>query len=846
MLPQGYTQVEYIESTGTQYIDARFKPNQNSRIIMDCLLTSTPTSNAALFGARNGSSAEFWTLYRASSSKFAFRYGGSGTNHFVAGAATERHRFDFDKNTMTVDDAAVTVTSATFSSAYSAYLFAVNDAGGVQYPASMRLYRCQIYGNGTLVRDFIPCRNPDGEAGLYDMVGGQFYGNDGTGEFVCGRAVAFPEHYKRLAYIESTGTQYINTRYKPNNNTRLVMDCTIENPVSSNYITLFGARDADLARCFALFVSPSNNFYPNIGIKTDYYTYPTSISVVGHHVIDANKNTITIDESSHTFTARTFQNSTELFIFANNENNSTTFYGAFKVGAVKIYDNGTLVRDYIPCQTDTGEVGLYDMATATFYENNGTGEFIAGHEVAVLDDPNTLLLLHGEDLTDVSQYAQVLTSSGVTVSDVQSKFGGKSLYFNGSAYLRLADIDILPDNGDFTVDWWEYRTASSEGSVVFHQPVKAKDGTGTIFGYGYSGQVNAYIGNTSGSFNIVPQTSMGAEVLNQWVHRAAVRSGNRFLLFANGVLQNTVTSSAALARNITPYIGRYDSGSYLYYKGYLDELRISDVARWTTDFVPPDEPYGTPETAPDAPESLEYTQAGGVVSLTWSASSGAETYRVYRDGSLIVETESTEYTDTVMESPVAHVYAVTAANEFGESDFSEIVRAEYWGDIAPELIYDRVQADVDDAKALISKYMRGETLDGYEQGLWDKGLRGCYNTSDTNRVEYHTRELQSILNTNGYNIHIDTRLWAKSDIMRYSDIVRYLGNIKTILDAFGRSANAPELPSIDAWIDYVVANDIEKILYVTRELIYGALAMFRRAGTFTAGNDYVTQVIRRA
>jgi hypothetical protein len=227
-------------------------------------------------------------------------------------------------------------------------------------------------------------------------------------------------------------------------------------------------------------------------------------------------------------------------------------------------------------------------------------------------------------------------------------------------------------------------------------------------------------------------------------------------------------------------------------------------------------------------------------------SSGAETYRVYRDGAPIVETESTEYTDTIEDLPAAHLYAVTAVNENGESALSESVRADIWGDTAPELIYDRTQADVDTAKALIAKYMRGEGLDGYEQDMWDRGLRGCYSTSDLNRVEYHTRELQGVLNTNGYNIHIDTQLWARPDIMRYSDVVRYLGNIETILDAFGRSANAPELPTIDVWIDYIVANDIEKILFVTRELILGALAMFRRAGTFTAGNDYVTQVIRRA
>lgn len=677
------------------------------------------------------------------------------------------------------------------------------------------------------------------------------------------------------------------------------------------------------------------------------------------------------------------------------------------------------------------------------------------------NDVKTLLLLHGEDLTDASQYARVLTNSGVTVSDAQSKFGGKSLYFNGSAYLTISDINLLPATGDFTVDWWEYRTASSEGSVVFHQPVKAKDGTGTIFGYGYQNAVNVYMGNVSGSFNIAGQTSMGAEVLNQWVHRAVVRSGSTFYLFADGALQNTITSSAALARNVTPYIGRYDSGNYLYYKGYinefrvsegarwtenftppteaedipwggnddhtllllhgedltdaslnavtlendetvvseaqskfggkslyfngqakilldaidfgagdftvdwweyvassassarfctqyttetaniklggillgfagtavyassyistgawdlisganmfsntlntwvhwaavrsgatfttyrngvkfattnisgaivcdeqyktvigdyragdeepfigyLDEFRISDIARWTADFVPPSKPYESPAAAPIPPKALAFVRDGNMVLLQWTPSAQANVYHIYRDFARIATAQAAEYTDAGIVSPAAYVYSVTAENQYGESEHSDTARVEYWGEVAPDLIYDRTMADVNEAKSLIIKYMSGENLTESERELWNAGLRGCYNTSDVNRVEYHTRELQSILNAEGYNIQIDAALWARSDIMRYGDIVKYLGNIEAILDAFGRSANAPPLPTIDQWINYIVANDIEKILFVTRELIYGALAMFRRAGTFTAGNDYHAQIIRRA
>lgn len=654
-----------------------------------------------------------------------------------------------------------------------------------------------------------------------------------------------PQGFTRVEWIESTGTQYIDTGVKPNQNTRIVMDAIPMSVggASGDCGMLFGSGYPVQQKGFEAYAFSGMITGVYNGVQKD----GSAVSAGQRVVVDFNKNVckITADGTvvlNHTFTAATFTSPVSLALFVLPR--QSRYYGRVQMHRCQIYDNGTLVRDYIPCIDENGDANLWDDVEEALAEKVGT--FIAGPVVPTAGDLNTLLLLHGADVTDASPYERKLTNYGVTASDAQSKFGGKSLYFNGSSYMRIEDIDILPATGDFTIDWWEYRTASAEGSVVFHQPVKAKDGTGTIFGYGYQGLVNAYIGNTSGNFNIMPQTSMGTEVLNRWVHRAVVRSGNQFLLFADGILQNSVTSSAALARNITPYIGRYDSGNYLYYQGYIDEFRISDVARWTANFTPPTAEYNPTAFVPEAPQEVRAETAGSTTALTWSASAQAEKYRVYRDYSVIAETVSTEHIDTITDAPAAHVYAVTAVNEFGESALSGSVRADIWGDTAPELIYDRTQADVNDAKVLISKYMRGEPLGGYEQELWDKGLRGCYNTSDVNRVEYHTRELQNILNANGYNIQIDTRLWSKPDIMRYSDIVRYLGNINAILDAFGRSANAPKLPGIDRWIDYIAANDIEKILYVTRELVYGTLAMFRRAGTFTAGNDYVTQVIRRA
>ena len=52
----------------------------------------------------------------------------------------------------------------------------------------------------------------------------------------------------------------------------------------------------------------------------------------------------------------------------------------------QIYDNGTIVRNYIPCQTSSGEIGLWDDVNEVFYGNAGTGTFTAGPVVAVIPD----------------------------------------------------------------------------------------------------------------------------------------------------------------------------------------------------------------------------------------------------------------------------------------------------------------------------------------------------------------------------------------------------------------------------------------------------------------------------
>lgn len=228
------------------------------------------------------------------------------------------------------------------------------------------------------------------------------------------------------------------------------------------------------------------------------------------------------------------------------------------------------------------------------------------------------------------------------------------------------------------------------------------------------------------------------------------------------------------------------------------------------------------------------------VTIRWDAISGAANYRVYRDKAYIATTVGTTWTDNTVKPYSRYLYHIE-----GGGTVSDTLAVETPGTKLPELITDRTQADVDTAKQILGKLLAGEQLTSAERRAYDAGLRGCYNASDTTRVELHTRRLQRLFNDNGYNVQIDTRMWSKAEVMRYDDAVRYLANIQTLVDIFGKSANAPDVPDISRWIDHIAANDIEGVLLDLSELASGAIAMFRISGTFTAGNDYIMQIIRR-
>ncbi len=188
-LPSGYTQLEYIESSGTQYTDTGFVPSPDTRAVVDAQITAQTAASVAYLGERSGSGSSDKTAFAlwsmSTGANVSSDFFGNRVSKSMSTIGT-RVLIDKNKSSVTINDSTITNSAAAGTAKRPIFLLALNDKGTAAYGIAAKLYACQLYDNGTLVRDFIPCKNASGAVGLYDAVEGQFYANAGTGSFTAG------------------------------------------------------------------------------------------------------------------------------------------------------------------------------------------------------------------------------------------------------------------------------------------------------------------------------------------------------------------------------------------------------------------------------------------------------------------------------------------------------------------------------------------------------------------------------------------------------------------------------------------------------------------------------------
>ena len=190
VLPFAYQQVEYIESTGTQYIDVGTKMYTNSELEL-CFSFNEMQENCSIFGSRTSLTANNFEIASTNDFPIYLDFGHYNTSRATYNNAvintkyictiSKSLRAVYDENrTLLVRN--TTIISADNTTPSNARIF--DTVGGYsQNKLKGKVYYCKIWENGVLVRNMIPCKNPSNVAGMYDTVNGVFYTNAGTGTF---------------------------------------------------------------------------------------------------------------------------------------------------------------------------------------------------------------------------------------------------------------------------------------------------------------------------------------------------------------------------------------------------------------------------------------------------------------------------------------------------------------------------------------------------------------------------------------------------------------------------------------------------------------------------------------
>ena len=192
-LPVGYQQVEYIESTGTQYIDTGINTNTTTSRYETKINPSLVSGTIGIFGTRNGSSAN-------QSSMNVFIIDGTFRLDWLNGAMGSSVRISSNTEyTISITRGLATINNVNYvigentsiDSSYTFYVGSFNNTGSVYSKGfSGKIYYSKLYNNNILVFDGVPCyRKSDNEIGMYDLVSNTFFTNAGKGTFTAGAEI---------------------------------------------------------------------------------------------------------------------------------------------------------------------------------------------------------------------------------------------------------------------------------------------------------------------------------------------------------------------------------------------------------------------------------------------------------------------------------------------------------------------------------------------------------------------------------------------------------------------------------------------------------------------------------
>lgn len=396
-----FQQVEYLESTGTQYIDIGIIPDANTGIYIGaCTLTADDTY---FCGQRNDANQTRWgigTLLQSDLLKLYYGYNVGSSNYTITGgnALVDCLLNYKDNKTFFCEllSSPVSLNSLAFTPLNSIAIFTNKGYRSPDLLWNGRIYYVKVTQGSEIIMDLIPVRV--GQVGyLYDIISENLYGNEGTGDFIIGQDIStqieqvdLPSEYKRLLYIDNIRGSYINTG--------VTVSDIAENPIiqtkyqqrNEGDLDWFGTNNNNGKIIFNFRnnlgpityirwgAASSTNLTWNSGFGVSSLVFtstPQTLKLYGVNKLSIDIDGVNVANSGYYTTD--FNTAYNIMIGTGRTANSSSRWYSF------IISNGETEKFHgIPAiRKSDGEVGMFDIVTNTFFANVGAGQFIAGTEI---------------------------------------------------------------------------------------------------------------------------------------------------------------------------------------------------------------------------------------------------------------------------------------------------------------------------------------------------------------------------------------------------------------------------------------------------------------------------------
>ena len=400
--------VRYVEATGSQYVDTGVVGRYGTKA--ECKVEWMALEDRAFLACGNYSSnTRFYMCYcsSASGNMFTAQRTGEKVNYdghdllFVK-KRVYTYTSDFSAlypdntstNTVTVDgNKARPVGKEGLDTKLNLFVFACNNGSAAVGMSKTRCYGLKIWQDGTLVRDFLPCVN-DGRAALYDAVGDKIYYSASGTDLVYDVNCDVPDAY--IDYVESFGNSYIDTGIIGRSGTSAKMELAL---MGDSDQALLASRNND-NRFYLIHNNGSGKWGYGYGAYKSFGSFEQGKRYCVDSSLAAGSQVVKISESGSDATvvaqasasdSATVDTGRSMYVFCCNYNKTfeKKYWGSARVYSLRIFQDGTMVRDFKPC-LKYGQAALYDDVSKKIFYPSGDP---LGFDNSVAADPDELVFV---------------------------------------------------------------------------------------------------------------------------------------------------------------------------------------------------------------------------------------------------------------------------------------------------------------------------------------------------------------------------------------------------------------------------------------------------------------------